>query len=193
MQIDLKTLETLGITKEDFIERIVSRAVEALLERQVIDEDGEPTAALTEAARTWDDMIRERLDAKVQEIGEQHIMPLVNAKVAGLVLQETNRWGEKTGKPLTLVEFMVARAEAYMLEGVDYNGSPKNERDSYGWRKYGTRIDYAIDSHLKHDINQAMEQVIADGNKALVGGLVETCKLKLGEIAGALKVEVKTK
>ena len=99
MQFDLKTLETLGITKEDFIERIVSRAVGALLHEETRDEDGGLIRVKSWAAKTWDQMIRERLDAKVKEIGEQHVMPLIDAKVADLVLQETNRWGERTGKP----------------------------------------------------------------------------------------------
>jgi hypothetical protein len=97
MQIDLKTLETLGITKDDFIERIVSRTVEALLHEETWDEDGDPIHAKSSAAKTWDKMIRERLDAKVKEIGEKHVMPLIDGRVADLVLQKTNAWGERAG------------------------------------------------------------------------------------------------
>jgi hypothetical protein len=192
MQFDLKTLETLGITKEDFIERIVSRAAGALLHEETWDEDGDPVHAKSGAARTWDKMIRERLDAKVKEIGEQHVMPLIDAKVADLVLQETNRWGERTGKPLTLTEYLVAKAEAYMGEEVDYSGKPRAQ-SSYNWRGEGTRIAYAVNSHMQYAVETAMKEVIKNANQTLVEGLTNGCKIKLQEIANSITVNVAVK
>ncbi len=194
MQFDLKTLETLGITKEDFIERIVSRAAEALLHEETRDEDGGPIRVKSWAAKTWDQMIRERLDAKVKEIGEQHVMPLIDAKVADLVLQETNRWGERTGKPLTLTEYLVAKAEAYMAERVDFWGKSKAEDgNQYNWKAGGTRIEYAVNSRLQSHVETAMKTVIENANKNLVDGLASGVKLKLQEIANSITVNVAVK
>jgi hypothetical protein len=49
-----------------------------------------------------------------------------------------------------------------------------------------------IDKHLHFSIESAMKSAVSNANSAIVGGLEETVKIKLAEIAKSLKVTVKT-
>ena len=54
----------------------------------------------------------------------KHVEPFATKSIEEIVFQETNRWGEKTGTPMSFREMLLARMEAYP-EPVDYNGKTK--------------------------------------------------------------------
>lgn len=115
----------------------------------------------------------------------------MNDIVENMVLTETNRWGEKTGKSVTFKEYLVQRAEAYMQEEVNYEGKPRGT-DSFSWSARSTRVAYMIHKHLHYEIEAAMKTALANVNSAVTKGLHEATKIAINEVTSKLKVDVKT-
>ena len=185
------TLEALGLTKEDIAERVINRAVEALLSEAGLDEDGATEHRQSAFDQQMQARIRERLDEKVRSIGESLVEPLVAKHADGILLQQTNQWGEKKGETLTITEYMLKRAEDYITEQVDYEGK-KLERGGYT-KNSQTRVSHLIEKHLHYHISTAVTAALADLNSKVALGIAATVKLKLAEALDGLKVDVKTK
>ena len=187
-------LETLGITREELAEKMISRAVENLLAEIVeyTDHEGEDATARRASpfARIMEQRIKERIDAEITRIAEAHVLPNLTDKIENLIIQETNQYGEKVGKPTTFIEYLIGRAETYLTEKVDHDGKSKGEAGSYGWTGAQTRVTHIVHRHLQHSIAIAMQDAVKNANKLLVEGLQETARIKLGEIAASLKVNV---
>jgi hypothetical protein len=176
-------LETLGITKEELTNLVVERIAKNMLDTSGWDWD----------ARI-DKLIREKIDARVKEIGDTVVLPLCSAKIEDLIIRETNKYGEETGKSKTFVEYLVARAEAYITEKVSDAGKSKAEDgNDYNWRGSQTRITHMVHSHLQYHIKAAIEAALKDMNSKVALGIAETVKLQLGAVMNGLKVNVTTK
>lgn len=185
------TLESLGLDEDALVEKLVDRIAGNVLQSLRYDEDGDEWFGDSPVAQKLNRMVKDRLDAVVVEMGNKHVLPRVNEMVEGLVLQGTNRWGEKVGKPVTFKEYLCQRAEAYMKEEVDYNGKPKGT-DSFSWRAKSTRVAYMIDKHLHYSIENAMQDAFKQANNSIAEGLEEATKKAINEVTGKLKVSVKT-
>lgn len=182
------TLESLGLKSEDVADRIVETAVHQLLSQTVADEDGDEFEWASQFREKITAMVTARVDEKVREIGEKHVVPHVGDMIENLVLTKTNQWGEKVkGGEVTFIEYLTAQAGAYMSEQVDYNGKTKAQ-DAYNWRANSTRIAYLIESHLQYQIKTAMEQALADANTAMAKGLHEACRVAINDVATKFKV-----
>lgn len=185
------SIEALGLTKDEIIERVVSRAVGELLRLETYDEDGEPYGSKpSQFAISMQAQIKQKIDQAIDEIAAKNVLPNVASYVEGLCLQETNKWGEKTGTPKTFIEYLVSRAEAYLTEPVNYDGKSQSE-SNYNWSKSSTRVAHLVHQHLQYSIEAAMKQAMLDINKSVAGGLHEAVRIKLNEVAAKLKVEVK--
>lgn len=189
------TIEALGLSRDELIERIVDRAAENLtthlVEHKNEDGDDESYAAST----TWHNMMREKVTEKVNQAIEQialhNVLPNVAAYVENTCLQETNKWGEKTGKPVTFTEYLVQRAESYLSEKVNYEGKSKEEtRDGYGFQSTQTRITHLVHKHLHYSIESATKEAVQTVQNSIAEGLAETVKIKLAEFSKGLKVAV---
>jgi hypothetical protein len=179
------TCEQIGITQEELQERVVAGLVEKILGSKADDdEDRHVRMTVMDEAQQ---VIVEAINAKVDAIAAAHILPRVEAMIEGLVLQQTNQWGEKTGKPVTFIEYLIERAETYMTATVDFEGKAKGEA-SYGsgWKGKTSRIAFMIDRHLQYSIENALETVLRDANDVIKGGIEEAVKIKLKEISIAL-------
>lgn len=190
-------LELLGITKEDLQSRVVTRICDRLLEQEwFYDEDGEPdhgrgpSQLMTQLKKK----IQLAVDAKIEALAKEHVLGDVKGFIDNLTLQETTKWGEPKGGPVSFIEYLVSRANAYLEEQVDYQGKSKAEdRDSYNWRGTQTRLTSIVHAHLHFSIEQAMKAAVGEANKQLAGLLAETAKRKLAEIAVTLKVDTGVK
>lgn len=182
------TLEDLGLSQEELQDRVIESLCDKLLKDSWFDEEEGATSRPSSFREKLDKEIQRRIDEGVSRVADRGF-DAQNA-IESLCIQKTNQWGEKTGQPMTFVEYLVHRAEAWMEEPVDYNGKAKISGD-YRWKQSSTRMAYAVDKYISHHIETAMKQVIQDGNKILVGGLQATIKAKLAEIAEALNVTVK--
>lgn len=185
------TLESIGLTQEELQERVVETLCNRLLTTFSFDDEGEAYGSQSNLRKQLDKRIQERIDQTINALAEKHVLPNVTSYLENLCLQETNKWGEKQGQPLTFIEYLVSRAEHYMAEQVDFQGKTK-EKGDYNWSGKQTRVAYLVHQHLQYSIENAMKQAIADANKVIVGGLQETVKLKLNEVASKLQVSVST-
>lgn len=190
--MDLKSLEALGISAEELTNRIVDRATEQLLTSTGYDEDGEEYTTESRLARKVTDNIKKMVDGKILALAEKHILPNMGSYIETLTLQETNRWGEKTGKPVTFIEYLTERADVYMREEVNHSGKTK-EQEGYSWSKSTTRVAFMVNQHLHYSIETAMKQALANANSNIAKGLEEAVKIALASATEKLKVAVSTK
>lgn len=188
-------LELLGMTREELQGRVVERISDALMNEQVDawdDDTGQEYKDTVEkrAMTSLKKLIRARIDGKIEQLARQHIIPRIGEMIESLTLQETNKWGEKKKQePVTFVEYLVARAEEYLREPVDYEGKPQGSGSSYS-KKDQTRLTWLVHQHLSSSIASAMRDAVKTVNDTLVPALHETCKMQLKEIAGKLKIRV---
>lgn len=180
------TLEELGITREEILKLIVARAYEDLdyeeFGHSVINDLAGRVKAQTQA----------QIDGAMTTVLDNAVQPIIQDKLETLVLQETTKWGEKVGKPLTFLEYAILRAEYYMNEPVNYEGKPRTKDNEYGFQAKGNRIAFAVEKFLYSHIEQAMKTIMADANNQIVGGIEKTVKMKLAEISAAIKINMKT-
>mgnify|MGYP003436787963 CR=1 FL=1 len=81
-QMDLSTLQALGITPEELTQRIVDQAVEALLTSTGYDADNDMEA--TYESRFKRDIaakVQKAVDAKISALAEEHLIPKVPATI----------------------------------------------------------------------------------------------------------------
>lgn len=190
MTFDLKSL---GFTQEELQERVVERIVESVMTDRVYNPDDD--CEYDRHSKFREDLkkrVKERIDQKVDELAQQFVLPNVSEYIETLTLQKTNQWGEKKGQPITFVEYLVQRAEAYMQEEVSFDGKTKAQ-DNYNWRGAQTRITYLVNSHLQYSIETAMKEALQIATSSIAKGLHETTRIKLNEIAAGMKVAVSTK
>jgi hypothetical protein len=185
MAIDLNDL---GMTKEELQEKVIDRICAQVLESTSFDDDGEERSRPSSFHGKLIALVKKTVDEKIDQIAQASVLPNVAAFIDKLTLQETTKWGEKRGEPVTFVEYLVSRAEAYMTEEVDYHGKTRAE-DSYNWRKHTTRLSHLIHEHLQFNINKAMTEACGTANKSIRSALEGAVKMALDTI----KVSVETK
>jgi len=186
------TIEALGFTREELQQRIVDQACEQLMTSVTYNPDADSESTVeSQLSRDLRAAVRKQVDARITAIADEHILPRVTEMLETITLQETNRWGEATGKPLTFREYLVQRAESYLTEKVDFNGKSKVEAGGYSWSGTQTRVAHLVHQHLHYSIESAMKQAMASANSAIASGIAETVKLKLAEVAAKLRVDVK--
>ena len=187
------TLESLGFTKEDLQERLVERLSEQILAGKQFDEDGSEYYEDSQFKKQLEERLRKHVTDTIGSIAEKHVLPNVTQYIETLVLQPTNKWGEKNGTSVTFIEYFIQRTEAYIQEEVDHQGKSKSEKDNYGWSKHTTRISYLINAHLQYSIETAMKQALLTANSAIASGIEKAVKIKLEEVVNSLKVGVQVK
>jgi len=185
-------LESLGFTKEELQERVVERICENILSSVGYDEDGNSDTVQSKFAKTVEKKCRDHIDTVINQVAEKHLFPNIEKFIQDLQLQETTSWGEKRGEPVSFIGYLTQRAEAYMAEKVNFEGKDKASAGSYSWSGTQTRLTHMVHQHLHYSIKTAMENAVSHLNKAIVPALEETVKIKLGEVANAVKVTVKT-
>ena len=192
--MDLKSLEALGITTEDLINRIVDKATQDLMTSvgYNYDTDEEFTTRST-LARQLDKKIKDHIDAKVGELADKHILPRVTEMIENITIAKTNTWGERTGEKYTFIEYLTKCAENYMTAEVNYEGKTKDQSGGYSWSKSGTRVAVMIDKHLHYSIETAMKNALAQANSTIATGLQGAVKIALENATEKLKVAVTTK
>lgn len=195
MNIDLASI---GLTKEELQDRVVSAIANSLLTtvRFNMDPDINPDedSGYVENSllkRKLDAEVMKKIDEAITELGNKHVLPLVTSVIEGHVLQQTNQWGEKKGEPMTFIEYLIDRAGQYIREPVNYNGKSRAE-DNYNWSQKSTRVTWMIDKHLSLAIDKAMTSALKTANESIIGGLKEAVNVALRSVVVTTKTEVKT-
>ena len=186
------SIAELGITNDELIARVVDKLCESLLVEYEMDENGNETPVSSRFKTSLKEAVKKQANDKINAIAESHVLPQVTNFIEGLILQETNHWGEKTGKPVTFIEYLTARADAYMKEPVNYDGKAKDE-NSYSWVGKQTRITYLVNKHLHYSIETAMKKAMEAANSSIAQGIQETVKIQLEQLATKIKLSVSSK
>lgn len=188
------SLSDLGLTQEELQGKIVEHLCNQMLHEYAVYEEGDQYGKPSPFRKVLEATVTAKAEASIAALAERYILPQVGSFIENLCLQETNKWGEKQGAKFTFIEYLTKRADAYLVEPVDYEGRAKGERDSWSsWNAKTTRIAYMVDKHLQYSIETAMKQAVTNANAAIAEGIEKAVKIKLEEIVKALKVKVETK
>lgn len=186
---DIATLEALGFSKEEVFQRVVDTIVRDLTKQSYSDEDGDHSyygeSEFSEGIRK---AALERIDAEVAKTASEFVEPRIGDILTNLTFQKTNGWGEAKTEPLTLREFLVERASAYMTEEVDSDGKTRKESSSSFWSKKGTRAAHMVDKYLHYHIDEQMKKAFGDLNSQVAKGLNAAVCDSISGILAKLKV-----
>lgn len=185
------TLALIGMTREEFREVIIDRAV-SNIDRYFGNEDWADTGGHKHSITAH---IRGTVQKCVDAYMVKNIDPIVKEKIETIVFEATNRWGERIeGAPKkTFREFLIDRAEKFLREEVDYEGKTREDKHGSYWTKSQSRVSHLVHQYLHYKVESAMKDAVKNANTVIVAGIEETVRIKLAEVAAALKVEVKTK
>lgn len=185
-------LEQLGFTQEELQNRVVESIVKQVLHTTSYNPDGDYEFTNDSSfKRELDKHVKNQIDTTIGALAEAHVLPNVNKYIEELVLQKTNQWGEKTGTPVTFVEYLVERANNYITEKVDYKGNSKAESQGYSWSGNTTRVAYLINQHLQYSIKSAVEQMLKSANSQIAKGIEDAIKIQMQSTLDKIKVDVK--
>jgi len=182
-------LEALGMTQEELQERVVQTIAETALTTLQYDPDEGEFEGTSALHKRLDRKIQDLMDKAINDLAAKHVLPHIVERIESAVLQQTTKWGEKKGEPVTFTEFLVARAEHYLQEEVDYAGKNKDE-GGYNWSGAQTRLTHLINDHLQYSISTAMYDALKSVNEQISEGIAETVKIQLREIVAKIKPKV---
>lgn len=189
--MDIKTLESLGVSVEELTQRIVDQAVEQLLSYTGFDEDGEPSGTYaTKFKKKIEEKIMEAVNSKIAAIAEEHLIPRVGEMIEQADMRQTNRYGEPVTPKLTFKEFIAQRAESYMSEDVDYHGKSKTESGDYSWRSSGPRLTVLMQSYIRQTLEDHAKGAVSDVNKVIAKNIEKAAVDAIKQAADNLKVSV---
>jgi hypothetical protein len=182
------TLAELGITSEDLIGRIVDRLAGEL------NEDGYYGDRIDASMAA---MVTDKINAAVTAIGDETLAAKVKDIVEGVTLQPTNQWGEKKAEPLTFIEYLIKRAETYLVDEVNYDGRSFEEYRRSGscgsWNKHTTRVVFLVQSHLQNRVKEAMDKALAEANSQIATGIEGAVKMAMENVLKGIKASVVVK
>ena len=190
--MDIKTLESLGITPETLADRIVDQAVDALLNSKGFDPDGEQEVRYeSQFKKAIHDKLTKAVDEKISALAAEHLVPRVGEMIEKADMRKTNNWGEAKSEPMTFKEYLAHRAEAYMSEPVNSNGLSKDEDDnSYNWRSCGPRLTVLMKRYIKEEMEKAASHAVSDINKKIAEGMKKAACDAISSVSQKLTVSV---
>jgi len=196
MNMDIKTLESLGINPELLGDRIVDQAVEVLLSTHGFDPETEQETRYESLfKREIDKRIQKAVDGKIADLAAVHLIPRVGELIEKADMRKTNRFGEPVSVSMTFKEYLAHRAETYMTEEVDYNGNSKADLEAknestYNWRSCGSRLTQLMKLYIKNAMEKAAKDAVADVNKAIATSIEKAARDAINSAANAIKVAV---
>jgi len=183
------TLAELGLSfsEEQVFDAVVDRIYAAAMKTSVSDEDGESVQMPSTFSSSLQKAVLTKIDDGVRNVAAKHVLPNIEVFLETICLQQTNSWGEKVGKPVSFIEYLVAKSEAYIKEEVSHNGKTKDQ-EGYSWSKNTTRIEYLIHNHLQYSIEAMIKKSLVDLNQNIAGGLADAVKVHIQEALAKLRV-----
>lgn len=165
--------EQLGITKEEMQERIVQAIATTLItSRETMwtewdeEEEGDvPTSFGKKMQEHIEKTLQERLDLMFA----QFVKPGLHDVIDKMTFQESNRWGEPRKEAETFKEFFARVMEEHLKEDVDSKGQTRAgaKRSGRTFYKEGTRLEVAIGHYLNSHVRDAVNGIVAEGDKQM--------------------------
>ena len=177
-----EAIEALGLDIEEIKEGVIEKIANEMLHG--MDQEW--------FSQHLSDAVEQRLKESIDNLAAKNVIPHMQEYIDKFCLQLTNKWGEKKGDPVSFAEYLVERAEHFILEPVDYEGKAKREL-SYGqssWRQDSTRAAYLIDKHLHYNLERALKEALLKIDKTIAQGLLDAFKCKLEEFKDRLTVKL---
>lgn len=190
--MDIKTLESLGISPKELGNRIVDQCVESLLSSTGFNPDtDEEVRYESRFKREIEARIQKAVDEKIAALAAVHLIPRVGEMIESVNMQRTNRYGEPKGEALTFKEYIAYRADVYMSENVDASGKSKEESgDSYSWRCAGPRLTVLMQGYIRDTLERHAKAAITDVNKVIAKNIEAAARAAITAAAEGLKVTV---
>lgn len=194
--MDIKTLEALGISKEELAERIIESAVDQLLSSTGFNPETEEEVRYeSRFKREVEARVQKAVDAKIAALAEIHVLPRVGEMIEAADMRKTNSYGEPTSPSMTFKEYIAHRADVYMTEDVDYHGNSKADLEAknestYNWRNCGPRLTVLMRSYIRDSLETQAKAAIADVNKVIAKNIEQAAKDAITAAATNLKVAV---
>ncbi len=190
--MDIKTLEVLGLDREELGNRIVDQAVAALLSASGFDPETEEEVRYeSRFKKEIEKRIQKAVDEKIAALADAHLVPKVGAMIEGVNMRRTNSYGEPKGDPMTFIEYIASRAEAYMSEDVNFNGKSKAEDgDNYNWKSSGPRLTVMMRAYIKDTLEKHAKAAITDVNAVIAKNIEKAAVEAISSASKALKVSV---
>jgi len=175
--------------RDQVIESIVVRAMGKYHAR---DEDGWDTGYVSETE------LAKHVHAHIDKIAAVRFAEMIGPVAANVIenatFPTTNSYGEKKGPTFTLREKLEERAKVYLSEKVDSDGRADWEGgNSYSGSAKHPRVVHLIRQHFQYTMQTLCEQLMAEANKQIAGGVEASVKACMTSILQNLKVDVKVK
>lgn len=196
--MDIKTLESLGVSPEDLAERIVDQAVNSLLYSTGFNPETEEEVTYeNKFKRAIEAKIQQTVDTKIAAIASEHILPRVGEMIEKADMRKTNRYGEPQTPSMTFKEYIAHRAENYMTEDVDYHGNSKSDLESkneyaYNWRSCGPRLTVLMRSYIRESLEKSAKEAVTDVNAVIAKNIEKAAKDAISSVAANLKLTIST-
>ena len=185
-------LESLGMTTECLANRVVEAIANKLLHGIYDDESHFYHSGIEKGLKEFIvTTIHERINAVAHEI----ITPAVDKMIEGVIIQETNKYGEIKGEVKTFKEFMCGKAEDYLMEPVDDCGRTQAECQAQGRRWYkqdknGTRIMLVVNEYLGRRVDEAMKESSKSLGAVLIKSLDTSIRGCLKTMAEEIQIKL---
>jgi len=174
------TLEALGITKDDLVNRIVSAALGmAAGYKQTGEESWADVplssvvdAKITEAIGNLVDTMKPLLQQRIDEIMTTKITEVFTAPFT-----PTDRWGKPKGEPTTIRDMIADEAESYWAKTVGSDG--KQPSDGYGEKM--TRAQYYARQVMTDVYNEKLVQEVKTMASELRAKIPATISAEISE------------
>lgn len=184
------TCEDFGLTQEQMLERLIDTMADRLFGEAIdrdLDDEEYQVSNRQQVITALNTRIKEEIDKQVNAIFDQHILGKIDELLTKLVIPQTNKYGEPKREPLTLIEYITEKSEAWLEEPVNWKGKSKKE-EAYSWSKDTTRLMYAVNKNLEDVLNR----VVNDGAKEVQGAFAEQVKNAVADAVTRLTLSVKT-
>lgn len=194
--MDIKTLEALGISKEELAERIIESAVDQLLSSTGFNpETEEETRYESRFKREIEKRVQESVDTKIAALAQEHVLPRVGEMIEAADMKVTNKYGESKGPAMTFKEYIAHRAQVYMTEDVDYHGNSKADLEAknestYNWRSCGPRLTVLMRNYIRGSLETQAKAAVNDVNKVIAANIAKAAQDAIAAASANLKVTV---
>ena len=178
----------LGISQEEMIEKVVDAMSDKILAAP--DDDMDNTHYRNTIIEKLDMVIAERIESEVRKNFDRHVTPRIEEMIADMTFTKTNNWGERAGKTLTLREFLIEKAEAYMGEDVNAQGHSKSQCRGHSFYGAGNRLSVMIDNHLEAEFKRVVDDIYQIANKGFEDGIKAEMTRAIEDVSKRMQVSI---
>ena len=188
--MDIQTLEALGISKADLLEKVVDKVAADILLDSYVDDGGDYGNRDTTFAKAMKRMVVERIKALVAKEAEERVLPSVVALVEQAVMVKTNRYGDKVAEPRTFREYIAEQVVEWMGEKVDPQGKVQADYH-YGdqFKSAGTRVQQLVRAEVGKSLDPIIKEQTELIHKQIQDAILMTVGDKLRAVVAALEAK----